>query len=637
MTRPWTGPILRRLGGLLAVALLAVFWSSVWSDLDRSVLSRVPVLDEAIYLTQAAEMADGRLLPDEPFFMSSLYPYLVAATGSGRELSPEGVRLGAPPHVLRLVQALMWLGTAVLLWRTARRFAPPGIAWLAPASWMLYAPAAVFASAVLLEVPLALAATAALFVATGGPASTRRAVAAGVLVGAATLLRTSGGLLIVPVVLALVGSDRRAWRRGVPALLAAVLTVLPAVAFNSLETGRLVGPSLNGGVNLYIGNGPEAEGFYVSYRGVDVRRDLTGRAFLGERMGQEVPDAAAADAAWARAGRRAVLDDPLRALGLWLRKLRLHLVAAEIPQISPLSAWRREVPILRALPVPYGLLSAAGLLGLLLVGLREPRLRPWALAALLLIAGQSLFFVVSRYRLVLVPLWALLGTAAVGTLWAERGRRLAAGLGLGAACALAVAPWGLGSVLERLEAAGRANEAVRWERLGVPAEALSRYEASLALIPDHPRPRRAAARIHAAAGRIDESERLLRRGLEIAVPPDDLRRDLINLLLEAGRPGETLDLLREHVRARPDDHEMMHNYAVALAGAGRADEAEFVAGQLVMVAPDDPRGYIDLGVILARQGRLEEARTVFRQGLERVPGDPRLQANLERVEARLPE
>lgn len=637
MTRFGTGSMLRRLGGLLAVALLAVFWSSVWRDLDRSVLTRVPVLDEAYYLREAAAIEGGRILPDTPFYMSPLYPYLVAATGSGREFGPDGVRLGPPPAVVRGVQAVMWLVVAMLLWRIARRFAPPRFAWAAPALWLLYAPAAIFVSTVLLEIPLSLTVVAALAVVTGGPPTTRRAVGAGALVGAAVLLRGSAGVLIVPVALALAGSRVRALRRAVPALLAAALLVLPAIVFNSLKAGRLEGPSLNGGINLYIGNGPEAEGFYISYRGLDVRDDPTGRVFLAERLGVDVPDAAAADAAWARAARRAIIDDPARALGLWLRKLRLHVVAAEIPQISSLDAWRCAAPLLSCLPVSYGLLSAAGLLGLLLVGLRDARLRPWALAVLLLISAQSLFFVVSRYRLVLVPIWALLATVGVQVLWAMRGRRLAAALGLGAACVLAVIPWGLGPSLTRLEAAGLVNEGVRWERLGEDGEALSRFEAALGVDAVLPASWRQTARIQSREGRADAAEATLRRGLLVADPVDGLRRDLITLLLEDGRGDETLDLLRAHVRAHPDDHDMMHNYAVALAGAGRADEAEIVAGQLVVSAPGDPRGYIDLGVILARQGRFEEARTVFRQGLGRLPDDPQLRANLERVEARLAE
>ncbi len=644
MAQPGTRPTVRLILGVLAIIALALFWHFVWSDLDRTVLTRVPILDEAYYLREAAEISGGQWLPDDPFIMSPLYPYLVAATGGGREIGPDQVRIGPPPYGTRILQVLLWLGTAVLLWQVARRHGPVRFAWMAPVLWLLYRPGAVFASSTLLEVPLTFLVVAALATATSRSAlSCRWALAAGALVGAAALLRFHAVLLIVPVVWALLGAGDepvhwRSWRRGAPAVLALLLLVLPVSVFNSVKAGRLAGPSLNGGINLYIGNGPEANGFFVTYRGFDAQADPSGRLFLSQRLGADIHDVAAADRAWTREAWRAVSDDPFRALGLWLKKLRLHFVDAEFSQISPLDSWAREAPALKLLPVPYGVVAAGGLLGLFLLGLRDKRLRPWAIALLLLIAAQSVFFVVSRYRLILVPMLALFTSVAVSELWARRGRHLAVGVGLIIVCVLAVLPWGLDSSLRRLEAAGLVNEGVRWEHLGDDGEqaahdrALSLYRSALELDPAHPETYRAMARVQKGRGRLPESEDTLRRGLTAADPVDDVRRDLIALLLSDDRPDEAVDLMREHLSSHPEDTDMMHNYAVALAGIGHDDEAEVVAKKFMVTAPDDPRGYIDLGVIVARQGRLEEARAIFGEGLKHNPNDTRLLDNLDRIE-----
>ncbi|MBU0742271.1 tetratricopeptide repeat protein [bacterium] len=430
------------------------------------------------------------------------------------------------------------------------------------------------------------------------------------------------------------------WRRAAPAVLAVALLLLPAVLFNSLRSGRPVGPSLNGGVNLYIGNGPAANGFFLSLRGFDMREDPSGARLLTEKLRIAVPGAAAADRAWARMAWRSIASDPARALGLWLRKVRLHLVAVEFSQVSQLGSWAREAPLLRLLAVPYGMLAAGGLLGLLLVGFRDARLRPWAAALLLLVAAQSVFFVVTRYRLVLVPVLALLGAAAAADLSSRRGRRRLVGVVAIVAAVLAVLPWGLGDASSRLEAAGLLNEGVRWELLAaaVPSSldrAATLYAEASAVDPEHPEPYRALARLRRKTDRIDDAVDALRAGLAHADPADDVRRDLIALLLEAGRAGEALPLLEERLRDRPGDADTMHNLVVALMAAGRIDEAEKVAGDLVRAAPGDPRGPLDLGITLARQGRFEEARAVFREGLQRIPDDARLRTNLERIEALL--
>ena len=646
MTR--TGRHTRWLAAIPAVILLAVFWTAVWSDLDGTVLTRVPVLDEGHYLREAARIAEGRLLPDGPFLMSPLYPYLVAATGSGRDIGADQLRDGAPPHGIRLLQVALWLGTAALLWRCARRIAPARFAWLAPALWLLYRPGAVFVTSVLLEVPLTFLATAALATATGGegPPSRRRAVAAGLLVGGAALLRVHAALLILPVGLALAhgagGARARPWRPAAVALLAMVLVMLPPVIHNSRLSGRPVGPSLNGGLNLYIGNGPAANGFFLTLRGYDMREDPIGRRLLVENLRVDVPDAAAADRAWVREARRHAAADPARAAGLWLKKVWLHGVAVEFPQVSQLDSWAREAPLLRVLAAPYGLLSAGGLLGLALVGWRSRRLRPWALALLLLVAAQSLFFVVTRYRLVLVPLLALLTAAAATDLAARTGRRRLLGLALVAAAVLAVWPWGLAGRMTGLKAAGLLNEGTRWELLiaGEPTagdRAAALYAEASSVEPALPEPYRALARLHRREGRIDEALAVLRAGVAEAKPVEGVRIDLVRLLLESGFSAEALPLLEAQLRDHPEDADALHNLAVALSSTGRAEEAESVAADLVRVAPRDPRGYLDLGVILARQRRFAEARQVFRAGLERHPDHPQLRANLERVESLLPD
>ncbi len=630
----------RRLAsGALALALAAVFWGALWTRLDqRSVLTRVPVLDEAHYLREAQAIAAGRLAPATPFVMSPLYPYFVAATGGGRDFNADGVRQGPPPHGTRLAQALLWLGVIGGLRVAARRLLDDPYAWIPPALCALYAPAAVFVTTTLLEIPFVFCLTTVLVLLTPGPAgvapavsrSWRVAAGAGLLIGAATLLRPTALLLLLPAWLA-VGASRRV-RPPLVALLAGTLAcLLPVVAHNSLRAGRLAGVSLNGGLNFYIGQGPGANGFFRSFEGFQFEADPAGVTFLSGRLGRPVDGPGEADRIWFAHAWAAVREHPARALGLWARKAWLHFTAPEIDQVTPLSVWKRDGPPLRLLVVPYGLLSALGLAGLVLVA-RRPAWRPWLLTLGLLVAAQSAFFVVSRYRLALVPSLALLAAAWAGELSRRRGRARLWPAVLALAGALVVVPWGLGAQRAAWNALGGANEARRWARLGDPeglARAETLYRESLEADPTQVAVYQGLARVLVRREQVEEALRVLAAGALRVDQGDLLERDLAMLHMQQARYDEALPRLLSYRRDHPDDAEVLHALAVALQGTGRTAEAIEASRRLVALRPDDPQGYVNLGVLLARTGRAEEARGVFEAGLRRCPDSASLRRNLQ--------
>ncbi len=660
----------RLLAPAAALVLLAVGWAAVWTDVDRSVLSRVPVLDEAFYLREAAAIAEGRLAPQQPFIMSPLYPYLVAAAGGGRMLDEAGVRSGPPPTGLRIVQACCWLAILVLLHLAARMVLPPWAALVPPLLFALYRPAAIYATTVLLEIPLTLCVTAALLLLTlweraragEGVHLGRRglglAAGVGLSIAAATLLRPVALLLAAPAG-ALLGRGPRRRGRLIVMVAAVLVPLLPVIGFNSWRAGRPAGISLNGGLNLYLGVGPEAAGLFTTFAGFDFESDPAGVSYLSQRLGRPVGGPGEADRVWAGLAWEAVKADPARAVALWLKKLWLHFVGWEIDQVTPLAAWSRASPLLRALPVPYGLLAAAGLAGgwTLIArrlrrrapGAREttgapaepggvwsPGLAPWLSALAVLAAGQSLFFVVSRYRLVLVPALCLLAGVWVAELARRRGRAQLAAAIVGMAAFMLTRPWGFEPAQARWEALGAANEAARWERLA-DASAQERaeqlYRAALEMDAGLYPAARGLAGLLQRAARGEEAERVLRRAVLRSDTPQPLRRDLIHLLLARDQVEAALPHMVEYLRDSPADPDMLHNLSVGMARLDRPEQAMQVARRLIEAAPDDPRGYADLGTLLARAGRRAEARAAFQRGLQRLPADATLRSNLRRLDA----
>jgi tetratricopeptide (TPR) repeat protein len=325
---------------------------------------------------------------------------------------------------------------------------------------------------------------------------------------------------------------------------------------------------------------------------------------------------------------------PVRTAGLWLKKVWLHLQGWEIDQLTPLSGWRTAAPALDWLPVPFALLVALGLGGA--AGWwHRVQVRWWVTAAAALVAGQSLFFVVSRYRLALVPILCLLAVVGGLEILRKNRRALVASL-LGV---LITIPWGLAETRQMWRAQALANEAVRWVDVaaaeGSPeatATALRLYREAVAGQAVGPAPWLGLGNLLIEAGDLTEAARILAEAEEVNPGNLTIMKLLLNTYLQMGQTDQALDISGRILARRPRDPDTLHNRTLLLAAKDRSAEAMTLARKLIAAHPGDPRGYIDLGVLLARSGRRQEARQVFQQGLVAVPGHPQLQQNLDLVQ-----
>lgn len=654
----------RATAALVALAFIAAFWAVYFPQAERSVFGRVPLLDEVYYLDRAAAAPD----PSEPFYMSPLYPELIARIGSAADAPGTRVYNADRLRGIRLLQAACWLGIVALLRLVAGARLAPLVAagwrrtlvtWLPAALFAGYRPAAVYVITVLLDLPLMFLMTAFLALMTAWPEraavpdrplpATRnlravlsvgaRAALLGLVVGLATLLRGTS-LALLPLAVAAVARPAATFRRRallVSVTAAACAAVLaPAVVHNSRAAGRPVGPALNGGVNLYIGNGPEANGFYVAVVPGSWLVDPAGRAFLAERFSRPSVSLAQADSLWTDAALATMRRQPLRTAGLWLQKVRLHLQAWEIDQLTTIDGWTRSAPALRCLVVPYALLSGLGLVGL--AGVRRlPSARWWAATLLVLVAVQSVFFVVSRYRLALVPALALLAGLAVAGLLAD-GRPRGRQWWPWPVAILLLIPWGLGQVRTDWRALAAANEALRWAEVGVAdhddaalARAEALYRQAVAGRAGGPAPWLGLAMVQRERGDGAAAETTLLEGIAATPQNLDLHKQLIRLQLAARRRDEAFPRVMQVLRDHPRDADLLHLAAVLNEQAGQREQALAAARELRRWHPGNPQAYVDLGILLARGGALAEAAVVFDEGLRVSPGHPELTANRAKV------
>ncbi len=482
-------------------------------------------LDPRTYHEWALSIMGGRLVGADPFHQAPLYPYFLAGCYA---------LLGADPQRVLWLQALLGAVATYLVARVAGRYWGRAAQIAAGLAMALFAPAIFYTGVLLVPVLATLLLALALHLAP------RRAFWAGLAAGLTGLAHPTAlpGAVIVLLGM-LVHAHGRGYRRPTLALLAGVIAaILPATVHNLAVSGRVVPISVNSGINLYIGNGPRANGYYAAPFGMHAGEDPVGIREAGRQSGRPLT-ALEANRYWTEQARAQMRAAPGRALGLFARKLWLALASYEAPQIESFDFEKRYSLLLR-LPLLPGWITLLALLAAALA-LRRREIVPWALGAGVLAntAALAIYFVTGRFRLpthVFLALGAGAAAAAIvqhcrlmsripaPDLPGERpagvaGRRLARALWpAGAACLAVAALFGPNWL-----AVGRELSAAQYHsRLGVLAEREGRIEEAAAAYEEALRIDRNVALaninlgiLRARQGEVARARDLLQRGLAL--------------------------------------------------------------------------------------------------------------------------
>ncbi len=188
-----------------------------------------------------------------------------------------------------------------------------------------------------------------------------------------------------------------------------VLAIAPATLRNLAVSGEPVLISSHGGLNLYVGNGPTADGTYSPIPGITPSidgqaRDAKKVAEAAEGRPLSTREVSAhftrLAVSWAR-------EHPGAALRLFLKKLGLLANRIEVPLNLSYAWYAASLSPLSFLVVGPWLLVPLGVLGLVWRLFEAPRraFAVWAAFAPAYAVSVALFFVSSRYRLpLLLPL-----------------------------------------------------------------------------------------------------------------------------------------------------------------------------------------------------------------------------------------
>ena len=601
---------LRTLAAIFAVASI-VRLVHVW-QLGASPFADLLLGDSAGYDRWARELAGGDWLGSEVFYQAPLYPYLLGVLYAV---------LGSDVTVVRVCQAVLGAGSAVLLAAAGGRFFSPRVGIAAGFVLALYAPA-IFVDATLQKSVIDVFLLAGLLwllsrtLDAAPPA--RHWIGIGALLGALCLTRENALILVAAlgVWLWLERRERRDWLRQAALAAAGVALVLAPVALrNGVVGGEWHLTTSQFGPNFYIGNNAEADGAYrpLRYGRGDAAFERDDATALAEAAAGRDLTPAAVSRYWVGRALDDIAAAPARWLGLLVRKAALTFNAVET--IDTESQYAHEE---HSLPLAatgwlthFGLLLPLAAVGIAVTWPQRRRLLPLYLMLGLYAASVIAFYVFARYRYPLAPFLVLFAAAGGDHLVrvARRTATLAHAPAVAAAALACIvgANWPLLSK-DHMRAASYNNLATAYRERGDLRRAIELYETALTLDENYAQAHSNLGSALAAGGETERAIGHYRRA--IATDPDtgDLRFNYGNALLAANRYAEAAEQFRFAVEAWPEDAEAHNNLGIALASADRMAEAAAAFREAVRLDPAGARAHRNLGIALEELGDALEAQ-----------------------------
>lgn len=373
------------------------------------------VIDAKAYDLWGQDIAAGNLIGTGVFFQDPLYPYFLGLVYS---------LFGHNFLAVVLVQGVIGALTSVLIYLIGKRVVNGPVGLIAGILWSFY-PSIIFHEGLIMKEGIAVfLATLAVYnvIIAKETGYSRHWFLGGVAFGLSALTR-GNIILVIPVILIGALFDYRAQPLKILLLfMLGLLTIFMPIALrNKIVGGELVLTTSQAGANFYWGNNSEVLGSFIpSPPFVRQAPEYEQHDFAKEAMrltGKQDMSSAEVSNFWFRKGIDFILENPKRYAWLEYQKLLLLFNKQEISDNYRYYYLKRFSTVLTYSPVTFWMLASLGLLGM---ALYMGSWRRFSMLYLFIIAyslSLIIFYVHSRYRLILAPFLTVFAALALQWGW----------------------------------------------------------------------------------------------------------------------------------------------------------------------------------------------------------------------------
>lgn len=373
------------------------------------------VIDAKAYDKWGQDIASGNILGTGVFSQDPLYPYFL-----GLVYSLFGHNLLA----VVLIQGAIGSLTAVLIYLIGKRLINGNSGLIAGIMWAFYPPIIFHEGLIMKEGVAAFLATLAVYtlILAKEVGYSRYWFLCGAAFGLSALTR-GNIILVIPVILLWALFDNRAdfIKILLIFLLGLVVVFMPVTLRNKIVGGEMVLTTSQAGANFYWGNNKEAMGSFIPappfvrqtpvYEQQDFAKEamrLTGEKYMSNSEISRF---------WFKKSFDFILENPWRFAWLEYQKLVLLFNKEELSDNYTFYYLNRFSTVLSYSPVTFWMISSLGLLGMVLSLGSWRRLSVLYLFIFSYSLSLIVFFVSSRYRLILAPFLTVFAALALQWGW----------------------------------------------------------------------------------------------------------------------------------------------------------------------------------------------------------------------------
>ena len=502
------------LGLIIRVAFLISYYASPdWARL---------VVDADFHHRWAMAISGGEIIGHDAFIRGPLYVYLLGA-----------VYFIFGPSLLaaRILGMIIGLASVWLTYLIAFRLCGQKTAlWAA----MLHAfyPVLIYFESELLVEPLFLflmECSILYFLKALESFKPKPMILTGIFIGLAAIAR--------PIILGLVplyliwlfvsNSNRRQNVKAAAIIVISMIFIIAPVSIRNLAvSGQWTTVAASGGINLYIGNNPQADGVSAVFPGIGSNWEMKDIRQLAEKQTGKEMTTADLSSYFGSKAEDWILGHPLSFAGLYLKKLYFCLTNREISNNRYITPFLNQFYILKYNPASFGIIFFLAVVGVVSLA-QDRKFSRNMLFIVLFIACYflliSLFFVNARFRIPVIPLILIFAGAGVSfavTTIIEKGNYK----GLFWIVPVAVAV-GLISYTSFFNLAGSEDVSVQFRRAnyylhaGKYSEAEREYRNILKTRPDYPGANLNLGILYHKIGQVDSARALIKR--ELVFHPDN--------------------------------------------------------------------------------------------------------------------
>ncbi len=429
-------------------------------------------------------------------------------------------------------------------------------------------------------------------------------------------------------------------RRPLLVLAGIVICIAPVTIRNAVVTGEFVLISTQGGVNLYLGNNPEADGLTMMMPEVDLNESVTWRQFTKvtraaaeEEAGRPLT-AGEQSSFWTAKALRFMVENPGDFLSLLGRKTVFLISGFENSDNADLYNHREYSKVYGVLLwkgglfFPFGVLLPVALMGAWVLRRRWRDLLPIYILLVAYVPSIVLFLVTARHRLPLAPFLIILaagGVTALVSRWrtiAPRDRIIALVVLLVSLLVCNQTWFGQESVRGLFQT--HFNTGIQYEREGKLEQAEAEYLAADAAFPASATLLNNLAYVQYQLGKTEEAERSYRRSLNLDPDFPPALNNFGLLMRDQGDVDSAIVLFRKaaegfdpDVASDRDVGRAWLNLADAFDRLALLDSTAAAYAMAMKAAPDWSRPYAQAAAFYARHQGYRRADSLFIEAADR--------------------